>query len=127
MRNLNAHQQDVADALNDIREELGEKVTFRQGDVEFCIRKAVRGSTRWKTRDAMKGVHVIEHSTDWIVSVKSMTHAGVKYRPERGNIFATENGEVFRPMPFDGSDDVWRWVDRSGQNVMRIFTKERSV
>lgn len=129
VRQLTVAQQEIAEALDDMRAERGESIVYQRGsEFRITIRKAVRGSTVWDSDKITQQNRIADRSIDWLIDVKDLrTITGEEIEPQREDeIQVSETGEVFRVIPRTGKP-AWQWVDRSGQTVRRIFTKDRSL
>ena len=101
----------------------GETVIVRDVADPVCATRltAVRGRTEWTAEKPRSGVQLGEVSVDFIIEAKL-----VDGEPARGWTIETEQGELFRVLPFGPQNQLWRWHDRTGQTHYRIHTKERN-
>lgn len=122
---LSALQRAHSAALRAVRRIRQRVVTFRRGLISIEISGAVRGSTDWGNEALDGGVNIQDRSVDWLIPADQLVSAGVFWKPQRDDVIVSD-GVEFRVMPFGADDQLWRWHDREGQTVLRVFTKERA-
>lgn len=121
---LNEHQKEIRDSLREVAEEFGVPVRFQRGSITIRVQHAVRARELELTDNPMTGAKVGEVVQEWLIEAKLLKHDGAILTPQRKDTINTDT-ECFRVMPAGKEGPLWRWVDRSGQTFMRIFTKER--
>lgn len=106
----------------------GQEVTYRRGDsLLIIITRAVMGSKNWNTEALYTGVRIGDKPTDWLISVDELVDgSGDAVTPQRGDEIETDDGTVYRVMPFGPDDQLWEWHDR-GKTTLRIHTAERDA
>ena len=125
-RQLSEHQREIADALSDVRAEIGEPIkVYRDSQLIARISKAVRGSSEWSAETTRSEVALKNVTVDFLIDRDDyIDREGRRTTPTRGDEIHDQNGTVYRVMPAGRNTDVWRWVDRGGKTVMRVHTKE---
>ena len=126
-RQLTEFQTEIADALAEVAEDVGEVVDlYRDGERVAKMRNVIRGSSPWDTDSPRSGVTLKDRSVDFLVPRSAYaTNARVELEPIRGDEIHDSHGNIYRVMPLGKSTPEWHWVDRGAQTVRRVHTKER--
>ena len=107
-----------------LRRVRGEKIEYRDGDLVINL---VAVATRPDARQVDAGTEFVVRTSDldWLVDpAELIDEAGAPVEPQHRAKITRANGEVFRTLPADSSDDTWRWSDPA-HTWMRIHSLKK--
>lgn len=92
-------------------------------DISIEIPDVVQGNSRWKGFGA-GGVVIQSESVDFFIPVAELVDPdGELLEPQQFDRITTLDGFVYDVQPFGSDELLWRWHDRQGRTIRRIYTK----
>jgi len=116
-----AFDDDITDALSDLRSEAGRTVTVRRGATEIAI-TAVPGTTR-SSIETDQGARLEMTVRDFVVRAEDYDFGDGPVLPRPGDEI-DDLTETFEVSALADSIPCWEWSDR-GHTSLRIHTTER--
>ena len=123
---MNALHRATSAAQAATRRLRAQTVMFTRGSISLEIETAVKGSTNWDRNAAHPNVRIGDRSTDWLIEAALLVDGETQLEPQRDDTITTEDGTVYRVLPFGPDRQLWQWHDRASQTTYRIHTKERT-
>ena len=106
-----------------LRRARGEPITYTDGDLVINL---VAVATRPDARQLDAGENFTAKSLDldWLIAPDELVdETGDPVTPAHRAKITRANGETYRCMPTDSSEDTWRWSDPQ-QTWMRVHTSK---